>query len=160
MRIIFRPLARSDLQVLRIWFEDAELSRRLSFPTDEWFAYVTADADANCWVALDAGRIIALMQVDREDFDKGYLDLAVDPRLRGQGFGTAVLMAFLSGPGTAYAILEGRIAPDNAASIAACRRCGFEILPEPDADGLLVARYHRPQSEFCSRECPKCHPHC
>lgn len=146
MQIIFRPLARNDLQALRIWFEDAELSRRLSFPTDEWFAYVTAGADASCWVALDAGRIIALMQVDREDSDKGCLDLAVDPSLRGQGFGTAALTAFLSGPGTAYAILEGRIAPDNAASIGTCRRCGFQILTEPDADGLLVAIYHQPRS--------------
>ncbi|WP_391581088.1 GNAT family N-acetyltransferase [Rhizobium laguerreae] len=59
------------------------------------------------------------MQVDRDDSGRGYLDLAVHPDLRGQGFGTAVLSAFLSGPGRAYAILEGRIAPDNAASIAA-----------------------------------------
>lgn len=113
----------------------------MSFPTDEWFAYVTAGAAARCWVALDAGRIVALMQVDREDSELGYLDLAVRPRLRGQGIGAAVLAAFLSGPGQAYTTLEGRIEPDNAASLACCRRCGFEILPTPDADGLLPAIY-------------------
>lgn len=146
MRIIFRPLASDDLPELRTWFEDSELSRRLSFPTDEWFAYVTAGAAARCWVALDAGSIIGLMQVDREDSERGHLDLAVRPDLRGQGIGTAVLAAFLSGPGRAYAILEGRIAPDNAASLACCRRCGFAVLPELDADGLFPAIYRSSQT--------------
>jgi len=141
MHIIFRPLVSDDLPELRTWFEDAELSRRLSFPTDEWFAYVKAGAAARCWVALDAGRIIAVTQVDREGSERGYLDLAVRPHLRGRGIGTTVLAAFLSGPGLAYATLEGRIEPDNAASLACCRRCGFEILPTPDADGLLPAIY-------------------
>lgn len=141
MQIIFRLLAGNDLPELRTWFEDAELSRRLSFPTDEWFAYVTAGVAARCWVALDAGRIVAVMQVDRQDSELGYLDLAVRPSLRGQGIGTAVLAAFLTGPGRAYATLEGRIEPDNAASLACCRRCGFEILPNPDADGLFPAIY-------------------
>jgi RimJ/RimL family protein N-acetyltransferase len=141
MQIIFRPLTGNDLPVLRAWFADAELSRRLSFPSDEWFAYVTVGAAARCWVALDASRIVAMIQIDRENSHVGYLDLAVRPSLRGQGIGTAVLAAFLSGPGRAYATLEGRIEPDNAASLACCRRCGFEILPKPDADGLLPVIY-------------------
>lgn len=146
MQIIFRPLTDNDLPQLRAWFADAELSRRLSFPSDEWFAYVTAGADARCWVALNAGRIVAAIQVDHESSEVGYLDLAVRPSLRGQGIGTAVLAAFLSGPGRAYATLEGRIEPDNAASLACCRRCGFEILPKPDADGLLPAIYRASQN--------------
>lgn len=148
MQIVFRPLASDDLPELRTWFKDSELSRRLSFPTDDWFAYVTAGADARCWVALDAGKLIAIMQVDREDSERGYIDLAVRPHLRGQGIGTAVLTAFLSGPGGVYGILEGRIEPDNAASLACCRRCGFEILPELDADGLLPAIYRSSQKSY------------
>lgn len=144
MQIIFRLLTSNDLPELCRWFEDAELSRRLSFPTDEWFAYVTVGETARCWVALDGGKIIAAIQVDREDAELGYLDLAVRPSLRGQGIGTAVLAAFLSGPGRAYATLEGRIEPDNAASLACCRRCGFEILTKPDSDGLLPATYRSP----------------
>ncbi len=151
MQIIFRLISSNDLPVLRKWFEDAELSRRLSFPTDEWFAYVTAGADARCWLALDAGERVAVIQVDREGSELGYLDLAVRPSLRGQGIGMGVLAAFLSGPGCDYAVLEGRIEPDNAASLACCRRCGFEILPTPDADGLLPAIYrssHKSQMAF------------
>jgi RimJ/RimL family protein N-acetyltransferase len=145
MQIIFRPVESDDLPELRAWFNDSELSRRLSFPTDDWFAYVTAGADACCWVALDAGKVIAMMQVDREDSERGYLDLAVCPHLRGQGIGAAVLTAFLLGPGGIYRILEGRIEPDNAASLACCRRCGFEILPELDADSLVPAIYRSSQ---------------
>lgn len=38
-------------------------------------------------MALDAGRAIAV-QVDLEDSERGYLDRAVRPDLRGQGIGT------------------------------------------------------------------------
>jgi hypothetical protein len=54
----------------------------------------------------------------------------------------AVLGSFILGPGSAYPILEGRIAPDNVASLACVRRCGFEILQEPDEDGLIRAVRH------------------
>ncbi|WP_405030083.1 GNAT family N-acetyltransferase [Neorhizobium sp. 2083] len=73
--------------------------------------------------------------------------LAVRPDLRGRGVGTAVLSAFQSGPGKAYQVLEGRITPDNVGSIACCRRCGFTILPELDAEGFIQAIYRR------SRDC-------
>lgn len=145
MQFTFRPFTSDDLVELRSWFEDAELSRRLSFPTDEWFVYVTAGDAARCWMALAAGQTVAEVQVDREGLERGYIDLAVRPDLRGQRIGAAVLSAFLSGPGQAYPILEGRIEPDNAASLACCRRCGFMLLPEPDTDGFIQAIYRSTQ---------------
>ncbi|MGO7165162.1 N-acetyltransferase family protein, partial [Rhizobium johnstonii] len=105
----------------------------MSFPTDEWFAYVTTGETARCWVAVHAEQVIGEVQVDRDGDERVYLDLAVRPDLRGRGFGAAVLSAFLSAPGQAYPILEGRIEPDNIASLACCRSCGFTFLPEPDA---------------------------
>ena len=54
MRITFQIFTRDDLAEFRAWFDDAELSRRLSFPTDQWFAYVTAGDSARCWAALDS----------------------------------------------------------------------------------------------------------
>lgn len=141
MHITFRPLKNDDLPELRSWFEDAELSRRLSFPTDEWFAYVTVGDAARCWVALVVDRIVAEVQVDREDSERGYLDFAVRPNLRGKGVGAAVLSKFLTGPGRAYSVLEGRIEPDNLASVSCCQRCGFVMLPERDADGFIQAIY-------------------
>ncbi|NKN02712.1 GNAT family N-acetyltransferase [Rhizobium leguminosarum bv. viciae] len=148
MQISFRPLMIGDLPKLRAWFEDSELSRRLSFPTDEWFAYVPNGEPARCWVAMQGDQLIGEVQVDRDGAERGYLDLAVCPDLRGRGFGAAVLSAFLSGPGQAYPILEGRIEPDNAASLACCRHCGFAFLPEPDADGFIQAVYKMPRHAF------------
>lgn len=102
MQITFRLLAMDDLPGLRAWFEDSELSRRLSFPTDEWFAHVTTEETARCRVAVHAEQVIGEVQVDRDEDERGYLDLAVRPDLRRRGFGAAVLSAFLSGPGRAY----------------------------------------------------------
>ncbi|GLS32593.1 L-amino acid N-acyltransferase YncA [Mesorhizobium albiziae] len=127
MQTTLRPLTRDDLPEFRAWFEHAELSRRLSFPTDEF--YMTAGDAARCWMVLDAGQVAAEVQVDREDAERGYIDLALRPDLRGQGIGAAVLSAFLSGPGRAYSILEGRIEPDNAA-----------VSHAASAVGSLVAR--------------------
>ncbi|WP_404947671.1 GNAT family N-acetyltransferase [Rhizobium ruizarguesonis] len=124
MQITFRLAAIDDLPGLRAWFEDSELSRRLSFPTDEWVAYVTTGETARCWIAVHAKKVIGEVQVDRDGDERGYLDLAVRPDLRGRGFGATVLSAFLSGSGRAYPILEGRIEPDNMASLACCRSCG------------------------------------
>ncbi|TCU12540.1 hypothetical protein EV131_13322 [Rhizobium laguerreae] len=41
-------------------------------------------------------------------------------------------------------ILEGRIEPDNMASLA-CRSCRFTFLPDPDADGLIQVVYKAPR---------------
>lgn len=145
MEIAFRPILPDDLPELRSWFADEELSRRLSFPTDEWFSYVTTTDTVRCWLALADNRIIAQIQVDRAGLDHGYLDFFLRPDLRGQGRGADVLTQFLSGPGRSYPVLEGVIEPDNLASIACFRRCGFSISSGPDADGFFQA-IHRSAS--------------
>lgn len=142
MKLIVRKPKAEQLDEIRSWYDDAELARRLTYPTDEWYAAVSAEGQ-QCWVVLDAlGAVVAKMQVDREG-DVGYIALAVKPELRGRGIGSAALRAFVTGPGRQYSILEGRIERDNAASIACMQKCGFRMLDELDADGLVVARWHR-----------------
>jgi RimJ/RimL family protein N-acetyltransferase len=142
MTLTVRRLEAEQLDALRSWYDDAELARRLTYPTDEWYAAVSGEGQ-QCWVVFDdSGTIVASMQVDREA-DVGYIALAVKPELRGRGIGSAALWAFITGPGRQYSILEGRIAPDNAASIACVQKCGFRMLDELDEDGLIVARWHR-----------------
>jgi RimJ/RimL family protein N-acetyltransferase len=134
----FRPFNKADLPILQAWFEDAELSFRLSFPTDDWFVYVATNPAVCCWIGIDdGGERAALIQVDRDEEGRGYIDIAVRPDLRGRGIGAATLAAFISGPGSTYLILEGRIAPDNIASLVCARRCGFQVLQEPDEDGFI-----------------------
>ncbi len=79
--------------------------------------HVMAGAGSRCWVALDAGSTVAVVQVDRDESKQSCFDLAVRPDLKGQGIGTSILVVFLSGSGRAYATLEGRIEPDNPASL-------------------------------------------
>ena len=142
MQLTVRRLKAEELGEIRSWHNDAELARRLTYPTDEWYAAVSAEGQ-QCWVAVDAlGIIVAKMQVDR-DGDVGYIDLAVKPELRGRGVGFAALAAFMTGPGRQYSVIEGRIEPDNAASIACVQKCGFRLLDELDDDGLIIARRHR-----------------
>ena len=145
MQLTVRHLLPQELPEIRSWYEDAELARRLTYPTDEWYTAVSREGQES-WVAVDeTNTIVAKMQVDR-DGDIGYIDLAVRPELRRRGFGSAALMAFIAGPGKAYSMLEGRIEPDNIASLACVRRCGFRLLDEFDDDGLIPARWNNPDS--------------
>lgn len=146
MQIVFQLISRDDLSDLRTWHTDSEISRRLSFPTDVWFDYVTRKPTVNCWMARDLTDQVGVVQVDCDGGGLGYLDFAVRPDLRGRGIGRILLAAFLSGPGSRYEVLEGRIAPDNVASLACCRRCGFKILPERDEDGFFQAVFYRSEN--------------
>lgn len=136
MHIDFRSLTESDLPSLRKWFRDRELARRISYPTDSWFTYVTSNPQVRCWLAQSHERMLAMMQVDESDDGTGYIDIALNPVLRGRGIGRAVLSAFLRGPGGSYPALEAYVEPDNAASIATFASCGFLVQLLPEADGM------------------------
>jgi len=81
MIIVFRPIIASDLLHLRCWFEDDELSRRLAYPTVEWFSYVTAGGSARCWIAQEEDELVAQLQVDYAAGEPAYLEIAVRPDL-------------------------------------------------------------------------------
>jgi RimJ/RimL family protein N-acetyltransferase len=81
--------------------------------------------------------MVAHIQVDQEPGEPGYVELAIIPPLRGHGLGVAMLNAFIDRPGHVFPELEGRIAADNAASLACARRCGFQQMPEPDEQSLI-----------------------
>lgn len=101
---------------------------------------LTTAGVARCWAALSpAGKMIAELQVDREEPERGYLDIALRPDLRRRGLGTTVLSAFLSGPGRVYPILKPRIEADNTTSLACARSCGFELMPDRDEEGFIRA---------------------
>ena len=41
--------------MIRSWFEDAELRRRLAYPSREWFEFVSGDPNELVQVAYEAG---------------------------------------------------------------------------------------------------------
>lgn len=137
--IIFRRFARADLGTYRSWFADAEISRFLSYPTDDWFAHVKESDNAQCWVAAEpGGAMLAEIQVDRDEDGVGHIELAVRPDLRGKGHGKRSLLAFLSGPARAFAELHAHIEIDNAASLACFQRCDFVEAAEQDDDEFCL----------------------
>ena len=118
MQLTVRHLLPQELPEIRSWYEDAELARRLTYPTDEWYTAVSREGQES-WVAVDeTNTIVAKMQVDR-DGDIGYIDLAVRPELRRRGFGSAALMAFIAGPGKAYSMLEGGFSQTTSQALLA-----------------------------------------
>ena len=141
--VVFRPIAADDLDELRLWFEDAELSRRLSYPTADWFSYVTGAGNARCWIAEAEGEPVAQLQVDHVPGEPAYLDIAIRPALRGKGMGQLILSRFLDGPGRIYSVLIGYVEPDNFASLRCCQKCGFSLAKELDADGLIKVEFAR-----------------
>ena len=63
-----------------------------------------------------------------------YLDLALRPDLRGHGFGTAVLSAFLVGPGRGYPILELVLPRSPARSQRASMPIRSRAAPKPRSE--------------------------
>lgn len=139
MPINFRVLMADDLSEWRRWFGDAELFRRVAFPDGSWWNHVSIDPGACSWLAWSRGQALAQVQVDRDADGCGWISLAVRPDRRGQGLGSQVLAAFLAGPGRDYPRLCGCIEPDNLASLACFRRCGFEVGAKPDDEGFFHA---------------------
>jgi len=137
-RTIFRKFVSEDLSWFRAWFMDHELSRRLAYPTDEWFSHVGGE-NVRCWKAVDMdGMPFGVVQVDQDASGAGFLALAVCPEIRGNGYGTRLLRAFIQGPGRAYRELRCSVETDHVSSLACLRRCGFEQTGHVDDDGFVI----------------------
>jgi RimJ/RimL family protein N-acetyltransferase len=129
----FRP---ADLAEYSAWFADKETSRWLSNPDATWLAHVMGAAGA--WAVRDAdGTLVAVLEAEPTG-RRCYISVTVAPDRRGKGIGAMSVKKFHVGPGAGYAVLEGRISPQNAASLTMVRKAGFVLMtPEPDADGML-----------------------
>lgn len=76
MYLTFTLIAEAELQLLRTWYADPELQRRLSYPTAEWFAYVNTpnnyawliyagDLPVGSWQLADSRRLDGFVESDR-----------------------------------------------------------------------------------------------
>ncbi len=137
--LAFHPLNSTGYQVYATWFPDPELALRLETPTQQWLQYVTTTPGTFAWLVYDATMPVALVQLDTTAERIGSIAFAVNPSLRRQGYGTAVLRALLTRPETArLQQIDAMVELDNAASRRCLSAAGFVLLSEqPDEDGFL-----------------------
>ncbi|HVY18936.1 MAG TPA: GNAT family N-acetyltransferase [Bauldia sp.] len=136
MELTLTPFRPGDLAEYAAWFADAETSRRVSNPDASWLAHVMGEGGA--WAIRDGdGVLVAVIDTEPQG-ERCYVSVTVAPSRRGQGIGAEVVRRFHAGPGVHFAVLEGRIAPHNVASVGMVRKAGFVLIsPAPDADGML-----------------------
>jgi RimJ/RimL family protein N-acetyltransferase len=143
--LTFRTIDPTTLRELRTWFADPELEHRVSYPTDQWFAYVTETPDVFAWMIFDGDMPVGMSQVDLAPESRAYFDFAVKPERRGQGYGWRILQQLVRQPelSTTTALL-GYVEPDNTASRRCLLAAGYHNPSEtPDADGMIEYIYQR-----------------
>lgn len=141
--LCFHTLDRAGLTILAAWFEKAELARRVSPPTEQWFQYVTAGQGNFAWLVSENAQPIGLVQLDTYADGTSSISLVVNPAIRSRGYGKRILRAFLlQEAARRLDKIEAFIEADNSASLRCFSACGFAaVSPEPDADGLLTYAY-------------------
>jgi RimJ/RimL family protein N-acetyltransferase len=125
---------------IRDWFHgDAEGMLRMSFyaEPEKWFAFF-GPTQRGWFITVDHQPVGFL---DLEVRDRlGHFAYYISPDQRGKGYGTQILtLAVDLARQLGLTELEGGVEPDNAASIAALRKAGFELLP-PDHENMLPAK--------------------
>ncbi|GAB3947581.1 GNAT family N-acetyltransferase [Kribbella albertanoniae] len=92
--LLIRPLEPYDTdEAAQVWWRSrhapgAQLPPAIHTPEQvaTWFAEVLLP-DAQTWVGLDDGRIVAVLTLDGDDLDQLY----VDPELAGRGIGSTLV---------------------------------------------------------------------
>ena len=122
-----------ELKIRRLTYADLPqviAIERRAFPTP-WslamFVLELSKPSGTCLAALRGGELVGYVICSRYDTVWHVMNVAVDPRLRRQGIGAALLGTLLSrvddGSGTAQLTLEVR--PTNRPAIALYERFGF-----------------------------------
>lgn len=140
--IHFRELAEDDVPVIRSWHEDPELAGRYggkAWPEKLW-EIMRKDENRKCWLAVHDGLIVGYVDFEIHADEKcAWIGLAVNPEIRGKGFGKAILKQFLEQPfAREYGEIKAGIEPDNAASVKCFEAAGFKPLADkPDDEGII-----------------------
>lgn len=144
-----RPARAEDARLLFDWRNDPDTRtasrNRAEVSWDEhtsWLARVLADPAVVLLVAEAEGDPIGQVRFDGMGGDEVEISVSIDPATRGRGVGTSLIV-------TALSWLRGRdhggmvvaeVRPDNAPSLAAFARAGFE----PAGERGEMLRFQRP----------------
>jgi RimJ/RimL family protein N-acetyltransferase len=141
--LTFHQLDQSGLELYRAWFQDEELRRRIEPPTPRWFSYVCSTPGVTAWIVYEGSLPVGQLQLDTYDDGTGTFGIAVNPRLRNQGYGKRILKAFLMRPEvTRLTLLKAAVEPDNLASVRCLQHAGFiQDSAGPDHEGFLQYTY-------------------
>jgi RimJ/RimL family protein N-acetyltransferase len=130
--------------MLQSWFQDAELKRRLAFPSESWFEFVTTDPVQRAQIAYESSTPVGFVHYEHESDGRVALAFGVRPDLRGRGYGKRILRAVLASPELASVErVWGGVEPDNVASIRCLTAVGFTSEPYPEEPSMVKMIYHR-----------------
>lgn len=141
-KVCFKPLAEEDIEDLLQWHADDELSRRYAgteWPMKLW-KILQQDKQRRCWVAWNDNERVGYVDWEMHpDEHLAWIGLAVKPERRREGWGTAILRAFLvTDDARAYSDIRAGIEPDNEASVRCFSSVGFmPINGQPDEEGII-----------------------
>jgi RimJ/RimL family protein N-acetyltransferase len=138
MKLNFRPAVESDARLIFDWRNDP-LTRQQSHNTHaldwyshlEWFRNVLLSDDRIIQIGLNESEPCGSIRQDRISGKKWLLSWMINPALRGQGFGKALLQQFvLKYPGDYLAEIKN----ENIASIKMVQTAGFQLIEQRDHD--------------------------
>lgn len=126
--ITLRLATLADAQLLLSWRNDpatraASLTDHAISPVDhyDWLEKTLRMESRTLWIAESGGEAVGTARLDKTP-ERQELSWTVAPNHRGEGFGKAMVkeaLANTSGP------IRARIKPENTASQAIARACGF-----------------------------------
>ncbi|MBI4060197.1 MAG: GNAT family N-acetyltransferase, partial [Elusimicrobia bacterium] len=132
----WRPAASCDARMIWTWRNDPRTRRnslsqgRISFASHQrWLASKLADDRCALWIAEDAsGKPVGQLRLDLSPSGAGVVNIAVAPKRRGQGWGTAMLRGLPKKTGKRRVKrLRAVVKADNLASVMAFLKAGFRF---------------------------------
>lgn len=137
-----RKFGISEYAIYRSWFDDAELSRRISI-TPTWFEYVTQTPGVTAWMIFRDQMPVAEVSFGEQPFPS--LAMSMNPTLRGQGLCASVIRLVLDLPELRrFDKIFGAIEPDNFASLNCVLKAGFYRTSDGlDEDDLIEVVFSR-----------------
>lgn len=132
--IVLRPATHADAALLLEWRNDPDAVRFSltgravgASPHASWLAARLAGNAPRLWIAEEGSDPVGQVRVDL-DGATGTVSIAVAPAHRGRGVGTGILRALLieMEANSQVGTLQATVHADNAASLRAFERAGFQ----------------------------------
>jgi RimJ/RimL family protein N-acetyltransferase len=146
--IVLRPATPGDAAQLLEWRNEPDVVRfsisgRPVEPSEhsQWLAARLDDPERRLWIAEEAGDPVGQVRVDLAS-GTGTVSIAVAPAHRGRGVGSSVLRALLVEIEADLGVRDLRavVHPENAASLRAFERAGFQDAGRTQRGFLVLER--------------------